>query len=427
MSPAAHEPSYYAATAHPFPDCLPLSGQARADVCVVGGGITGIATALELAEHGYKVIVLEAERVGWGATGRNGGQLLTGYACGQEVLEAQLGAADARRLWDFSVEAVDIVRRNVAHRGIDCDLTWGALSLALKPRQVGELRQWQAEMAERYGYEDLEFVPHGDLHKVIGSDRFRAAVLDHGGGHLHPLNYCLGLARAAQAAGAVIHEGSRVVRLHEGDKPWVETATGRVDCDTVVLAGNAYIGSLSRRLWSRIMPVGTYVATTEPLGAARAGELLPGNACASDVQFVLDYFRRSADHRLLFGGLVSYSTLPPRDVGGALRRRMVNVFPQLAGVRIDHAWGGFVDITMNRGPDFGRLSPTVYYAQGFSGHGLALTNVAGRILAEAIRGQHERLDVFERLRHRAFPGGPWLRTPALVLGNLYYRFRDLLP
>jgi gamma-glutamylputrescine oxidase len=252
-------------------------------------------------------------------------------------------------------------------------------------------------------------------------------MLDTNSGHLHPLKYVRGLAAAAKRAGAVLHEGSRVRNYRRIDgKVQLRTDVGALSCRQVVFAGNAWLGNTAPELRRRIMPVGTYIVATEPLGESLATRLLPQDTAVTDINWVLDYFRRSADHRLLFGGRVSYSGLDPFDTAQATRARMLKVFPQLRDARIEHAWGGYVDITLNRAPDFGRLEPDVYYLQGFSGHGIALTGLAGKLVAEAMTGSTERFDVFARIPHRAFPGGDLLRRPALVLAMLYYRLKDLL-
>lgn len=426
MTQAVNGSSYYLATAHPIPDCPTLQGSLEADVAVVGAGICGLATALELRARGYKVIVLEAEQLGWGASGRSGGQVLNGYACDIATIEAQVGIIAAQQMWQMSLEAVRRVEHNVQRYRIDCDLQRGSLYAAIKRRQVHALQHWQAHLAHYYEYTDLQLVSHDDLPQHIITTRYRAALYDPNNRHLHPLNYTLGLAQAALQAGVQIFTQSRVTRLEPGAQPVVHTEQGQVRCQFVALCGNAYLGAeLAPRLWRRIMPVGTYIAATEPLGAM-ANSLLPSNVAVSDTNFVLDYFRRSADQRLLFGGRVSYSTLTPPNLKERLRSNMLRVFPYLSGSKIEYAWGGLVDITANRAPDFGRLSDNIYYAQGFSGHGMALTNLAGSLMAEAIAGQAERLDVFARLSHLPFPGGRWFRTPALVLAMLYYRMRDYL-
>lgn len=421
-----HIDSYYAASAHPAPEHPPLAGDTDADVCVVGGGISGCSTALHLAERGYKVVLLEGHRLGWGASGRSGGQAIVGYACGQRTLRQQIGEQDALRLWNMSVEALALLRERVRRHAIDCDLHWGHLHVALKARQRKELEQDMHELQDRYGYSQLQLLERDGIEALLATHRYCAGLYDRGSGHLHPLNYTLGLAAAARAAGVCIHEHSQVVSLDLSAPATIATAGGRVKARYVALCCNAYVGRLLPGLRSRIMPVGTYIIATQSLGEERMRQLMRENIAVADINFVLDYFRRSSDARLLFGGRVSYSGLDPFDTARATRKRMLQVFPQLSDLRIDYTWGGFVDITMNRAPDFGRLAPHVYYLQGFSGHGIALTGMAGQLVAEAIAGQAERFDVFTRLEHRRFPGGALLRTPALMLAMFWYRLRDLL-
>jgi len=423
---ATHTDSYYAASASPAPVYPALDQPVETDVCVVGGGITGCSTALHLAEKGYRVVLLEQHRVGWGASGRSGGQIITGYACEMGKLERLVGASDARRHWDMSLEAMRLVRSRIDQHGIECDLQWGHLHAAIKPRQVRELEEWAEQLEQQYNYDQLELLYGEDVRPVINTDRYIAGMMDHGSGHLHPLNYTLGLARAAAAHGVQFYESTPATEVREGARPLVSTPQGSVTCDHLVFCGNAYLGALQPDLRRKVMPVGTYIIATESLGAHRAREIMPANAAIADINFVLDYFRCSADHRLLYGGRVSYSTLTPGNLKTTMRPRMLKVFPELEDVKIEYAWGGFVAITMNRAPDLGRLRDNIYFAQGFSGHGMALTGFAGALMAEAIAGTAERLDLFARIPHNPFPGGRLLRTPALVLGTLYYRLRDLL-
>ncbi len=419
-------PSYYWASANPAPSYPPLSGEVCADVCVIGGGIAGCSTALHLAERGYRVVLLESHRIGWGASGRSGGQAIGGFACGQRVLVQQVGIENARRMWDISLEGLDLLRDRVQRHAIECDLQWGHMHAAVKPRQREELRQEMHELLERYGYSGLRFMEQADVESLLATKRYCAGLYDSGSGHLHPLNYTLGLAAAAHAAGVRIHEHSHVTQLTPTDPATIVTREGRVKASFVVMCCNVYGGPLAPPLRARIMPVGTYIIATEPLGEERMRQLMRENVAVADINFVIDYFRRSADFRLLFGGRVSYSGHDPFNTAHATRKRMLHVFPQLADLRIDHAWGGYVDITMNRAPDFGRLAPHVYYLEGFSGHGIALTGIAGKLAAEAISGQAERFDLFTRLEHHRFPGGRLLRTPTLMLAMLWYRLRDLL-
>ncbi|PZN30799.1 MAG: FAD-dependent oxidoreductase [Proteobacteria bacterium] len=418
--------SYYAATANAAPAHPRLEAEIEADVCVIGGGLAGCSTALHLAERGYRVVLLEARRVGWGASGRSGGQALPGYACGPDRLVREVGLENARRMWEISVEGLELLKTRIARHAIDCDLQWGHLQVALKSRQRDELAAEQHTLEDRFGYGPLRLLERAEVQALLQTRRYCAGLYDPGSAHLHPLNYALGLAEAAHAAGAVLHEQSAVTSITPGDPARIQTAHGAVRARFAAVCCNAYVDGLLPQLSARIMPVSTYIVATEPLGAARAEALIRQNIAVADSNFVLDYFRRSADHRLLFGGPVSYSGLDAFNHAHATRRRMLKVFPQLRDVAIEYAWGGHVDITMSRAPDFGRVAPNVYYLQGFSGHGIALTGIAGKLVAEAIAGQAERFDLFERLHHRPFPGGCYLRVPALTLAMLWYRLRDLL-
>jgi gamma-glutamylputrescine oxidase len=418
--------NYYTESAPARPRRAALAGDHECDVAVIGGGIAGCSAALHLAERGYRVRLLEAEQVGFGASGRSGAQLIFGYACGQEKIESLAGKEAAQRMWQVTAEGLELVRERVARHAIDCELSWGQLHVALKPRQRDELAAECEELASRYDYRTVRMLERPEVESLLATRRYCAALLDTNSGHCHPLKYVRGLARAAEAAGAVIHESSRVTGLERGPVVTLTTAAGRLRARFVVLAGNAYLDGLVPELQRKVMAVGTYIIATEPLGAERAAALIRNNLAVADVNFVLDYFRLSADHRLLFGGRVSYSGLDPLGTERATRARMLKVFPQLADVRVDYAWGGYVDITMNRAPHFGRLGNNLYFLQGFSGHGMALTGVAGKLVAEAIAGQAERFDLFGRIAHHDFPGGMALRRPALVLGMLWYRMRDLL-
>jgi len=427
---AVVENSYYEASVTRPPPAGALAERTRADVCVVGGGYAGLSAALELAERGYDVVLLEAQRVGWGASGRNGGQVIVGFGSdGECAIEKQFPREDARRAWEVSVEGLQLVHERIRRHGIDCEYQPGYLSLAVKPRKSRDLRRWMDHVATAYGY-PVRWVGPQEIGQWVASRRFHSATYDEASGHLHPLKYCLGLAAAARAAGARLYEHSPVFVVERGTRPLVKTAQGECECRFVVLGGNVYLGEygddIAPEVAARIMPVGTYMIATEPMARERADALMRGRPAASDTNFVLDYFRLSADDRLLFGGGDSYSGSAPRDIIGRIRASMLKVFPQLADLDIPYAWGGFVDISMNKAPDFGRIGDNVYYLQGFSGHGLALAGMAGKLVALAIAGQAERFDLFARIRHHAFPGGALMRTPALVLGMMYYRLRDAL-
>jgi gamma-glutamylputrescine oxidase len=426
LKDSAHIDSYYAASANPAPRFAHLAGETGVDVCVIGGGIAGCSTALHLAQRGYRVALLESHRIGWGASGRSGGQAITGFASGQQKLVQQVGFENARRMWDISIEGLHLLRELVGTHAIDCDLHWGQMHVAVKERQRAELRHELEEAGDRYGYHKLQYLERDAVQNLLATKRYLAGVYDSGSGHLHPLNYTLGLAAAAHQAGVQIYENTTATGLQLADPAIVTTSAGSVKAKFVAMCCNAYGNPLVPALRSRIMPVGTYIVATEPLGEERITNLIRQNIAVTDINFVLDYFRRSADHRLLFGGRVAYSGRDAFNTAEATRKRMVKVFPQLADARIQYAWGGYVDITMNRAPDFGRVAPNVYYLQGFSGHGIALTGIAGKLVSEAIGGQAERFDLFAKLKHRDFPGGPLLRTPALILAMLWYRMRDLL-
>ncbi len=422
---ASYPPSWYAASATPLPLQPTLQGRIDADVCILGAGYTGLAAALELAEAGYKVVILEAERIGWGASGRNGGQAIAGFGCGEAKLEALLGFEDARKLFDLSREGMQWLRDRIDRHGIACDWRDGHATVPIRPRQQREVMAAIEDFNTRYDY-PVAWWTREQLREQLGSDRYLGAMYDPQSGHLHPLEYALGLARAAIEAGVRIFEHSRVTQLVRGNKPLFKTAQGEVHCHFAILAGNALLDGIAPELESKIMPVGTYIGATVPLGEERARALVRNDMAVADTNWALDYFRCSRDHRLLFGGRASYSTLPPPNLRGTMTRRMRAVFPQLADVEMEYVWGGYIDISRNRAPHFGRLTRNVYFAQGFSGHGVVATGLAGKLICEAIRGQSERLDLFARIPHAPFPGGRTLRTPMLVAAMAWYRLRDAM-
>jgi gamma-glutamylputrescine oxidase len=424
-------PSYYAASTAALITGArihrePLRGNLEADVAVLGGGIAGCSAALHLAKRGYRVALLEARTVGFGASGRSGGQTIFGLAASQSRLAAEVGRDDARRLFDLSIEALDLTQSLIGEYGIDCDYRANHVHVAVKPRHLEELDEWARELHEDLGYPSARLLNREELQAHVRSERYLGGLIDPRSGHLHPLKFTQGVARAAESEGARIFENSRVLRYEDGPEVVVHTGQGSVRCAHLILCGNAYIGAVAPALVRRILGVGTYIIATEPLGEERAQELLPDNAAIADINWILDYFRRSADHRLLFGGRVSYSAVQPPRLAESMRRRMLRIFPALTNVKVAYAWGGYLDITMSRAPDFGRLAPNVFYMQGFSGHGMSLTGLAGKLVAEAVAGTAERFDVFARIPHRDFPGGPLFRRPSLVLAMLYYRLRDLM-
>ena len=415
--------NYYQATRRVDLTTRPLEGDFAADVAIIGGGITGVSAALHLAECGYKVALLEAEDIGWGASGRNGGQALPGFGANERKMKALVGPEMAKKLWDMSVEGVDLLHAQIQRFGIPCDPVLGYLHAAIRPRQIRELEAAQEELAA-LGAPVGRILKGEELRARLASPRYVAALEDSIAGHIHPLNYTLGLAAAAQRAGASLFSRTRVTRVEPGKTVTVTTDKGTVRAGFVLTAGGAYLGDLMRPLSGYIMPVGTYIIATEPRDDVKS--LIPGNEAVADLNFVLDYFRRSADDRMLFGGRVSYSTLPPPSLKNSMLARAVRVFPQLANARVEYLWGGNVDISRNRAPHFGRLTNNILFCQGFSGHGLALTGLAGKLVAEAIAGQAGRFDVFSAIPHARFPGGRAFRVPALLLATTYFRLRDLL-
>ena len=418
--------SYYTATAQALPEQAPLQSTVCADVCVVGAGLAGLSAALELANAGFDVVVLEAKRVAWGASGRNGGQAIAGYACGEEPFEKAMSPDEAKRAFNLTIEGLDLMRERIRRYNIDCDWVDGYMTASVKPKSTAGLFEWADRLGEVYDYPYLQKIQPNEMPDWVASKRYYAGVLDKNSAHLHPLKYALGVARAALDAGVRIFEQSMVTDIAYTDPAVVKTAQGQVTAKFVILAGNVYIDELAPKIAKRIMPVGTYIIATEHLPRETADSLIKNRIAVCDNNFVLDYFRVTRDDRMLFGGRVSYSGITPPNLPNAMRKTMLRAFPQLESAKVEYCWGGFVDVTMNRAPDFGRLANNVYYLQGFSGHGLILTGIAGKLAAEAVRGQAERFDLFSKIKHLPFPGGKYLRTPAQVLGMAYYRLKDYL-
>lgn len=423
---AQHIDSWYAATARLLVDHAPLAGAQRADVVVIGSGYTGLSTALHLSERGYAVTVLEAARVGWGASGRNGGHVGTGQRADQQTLEKLVGKQRARALWDMGLESVDLVCQLIDEWRIDCELRKGNLELAHSAGAARALREDVDHLQAVYDFAAIRYVEGNEVAALTSARGFFGGSLDMAARHLHPLNYCLGLAAASIEGGATIHENSRVTHYEEGEKLRVHCAGGHIDCDFMVLACNGYLGSLEKRVAGQIMPINNYVIATEPLDEAVARRISRDDTSLNDTRFVINYWKLSADRRLLFGGGESYSSRFPADIRNFVRPHMLKIYPELADTRIDYGWGGTLAITMNRMPAFGRLGPRIYHAHGYSGHGVPIATLAGKLLAEAIGGTAERFDVMAGVPTPRFPGGTLLRWPGLVLGMLYYSLRDRL-
>lgn len=417
-----YPPSYYADTATPLALQPPLKGAAKADVCVVGAGYTGLSAALHLAERGYSVRVLEAHRVGFGASGRNGGQIGPGQRIEQGAIERMVGREDAQKLWQMGLDARDLVQDLITRHAMDCPITPGVIHADWQVSGARHSHAYAEKLAREYGYTDIESLDRAGVQEIVNSPRYQGGTLDHGAGHLHPLRYALGLARAALKAGAMIHENALVVAIEPGTCPIVRTQTGHVQAEHVLLAANGYLGGLAPQVAARVMPINNFIIATEPLPE---GMVLRRNHAVADSKFVINYFRLSEDNRLLFGGGESYGYRFP-DIARTVRKPMLDVFPQLADRRITHAWGGTLAITMTRLPAFMRLAPNILSASGYSGHGVALATLAGRIMAETVAGQSERFDLMARLPLPRFPGGRALRSPLLALAMTWFGLRDKL-
>jgi gamma-glutamylputrescine oxidase len=417
--------SYYAASANTPESRPPLEGNVTADVCIVGAGYTGISAGLALAERGFSVVVLEAERVGWGASGRNGGQIVNGYSRDIGVIARRYGKDKAVALARMSLEGGDIIRDRVARHGIACDLRPGNAFVAIHERQLRHLERLKADW-EHYGHGALELVDRAGLHRIVSSDRYAGGLVDHRGGHMHPLNLVLGEAVALERLGGRIFERARVTAIEAGARPLARTAAGAVAADTLLLCGNAYLGGLVPQIAGKIMPVSSQQIATAPLDPALAESMLPANYAVEDTNYILDYYRRTPDNRVLYGGGVGYGGGDPADIAAFLRPRMLRTFPELENAKIEFAWSCNFALTLTRIPHVGRISPNVYFSHGDSGHGVTTTHLLGVILAETVAGQMERFDVWASLRALPFPGGRALRVPLTALGAVWYDMRDRL-
>ncbi|MGK0498536.1 MAG: glycine/D-amino acid oxidase-like deaminating enzyme [Oceanicoccus sp.] len=421
-----HTGSYYAATANWQTNYPRLEGEIEADVVVVGGGFSGVNTAVELAEKGYNVVLLEANRISWGATGRNGGQIIGGIGHDAEQFENKIGKEGVQAIDEMGIEAAKIIGERVAKYNIDCDLKWGYCDVALKPKHMKWFEQWQADDVATGSRNKMQLLDANAIKQYVNSDSYCGGLYSPTNGHIHPLNLCIGEARAAESLGTRIFEQSRVTGISHGETAIVSTDHGRVKAKYVVLCGNAYMGDLVPKLSSKVLPSNSSIIATAPLSDELAKSIMPGDCAICDPRTALDYFRLSADNRLLFGGLSNYTGMEPTNLVGTIQRKMLKVFPQLTGVDVDYGWSGQMGIGLNRMPQLGRLASNVFYIQAYSGHGVAPTHIMGRITAEMISGTAERFDVFAKIKHWPFPGGKLLRRPGLAMGMMYYKMKDML-
>ena len=424
MRSQEHTGSYYAATVNHATDFAPLRGNQVADVCVIGAGFTGISTALHLAERGYNVHVVEANKVGWGASGRNGGQLIGGIS-GENAIAKRLGKDVEQVFGELRWLGHKIIRERVKTYGIQCDLKSGYLDVAIKKRHLRDFAaDYERLQTAGFPYE-VRMISREETQEMIGTKAYIGALLNMGNGHLHPLNLCIGEALAAKSLGATIYEASPVSEIRRGTRAKVVTAQGTVSADMVVLAGNAY-HAIEPRLRDTIFPVNSFIIATERLPEKVVKTINPRDLAVCDPNFVLEYFRLSADKRLLFGARCNYFGDNPEVIRRKLRKKLARIYPQLAGIGIDYAWGGRIGVPINRVPQLGRLAPNIFYCQGYSGHGVNVTHLAGSIMADAIAGTVERFDLFASVKPIVVPGAYWLRTPLVSLGVLYYQIKDRL-
>ena len=420
-----HARSYYAATVNEITDYPVLEGRKSADICVVGAGFTGVATALTLAERGYSVALVEANRVGWGASGRNGGQLINGIS-GLAKIRKKHGEGIADMLWDLRWRGNDIIHDWVEKYAIECDLKNGFVETAFKPRHMADLEEYAAEMDRHNFPYEYEVWDREKTRTMLGTDAYIGGFVCYRDGHLHPLNLCIGEAQAAHGLGVQIFEQSPVTGIEHGDRPKVKTATGYVETDAVVLAGNAYSLLEPKHLSNLVFPAGSFIIGTEPLSEEVVNEINPLDLAVCDLNEIVDYYRLSADKRMLYGGSCNYSGREPASIKAYIQPRMLDIYPQLKGVRIDYEWGGMIGIVLNRIPALGRINNNVYYCHGYSGHGVNATHIMGEVVSDAVAGTMEKFDLFANMRHFRIPGSQWMGNQIIALGMLYYRMRDLL-
>lgn len=420
-----HTTSWYAASANDKTVRPSLVGDQTADICIIGAGFTGISAALELAEQGLSVIVLEGERIGFGASGRNGGQIVNGYSRDLETIAGRYGHERAAQLGAMSLEGGQIIRDRVQKYAIDCDLVEGGFFAAFTPKQIKDM-ETNKRVWEKHGHTGLEMVSRSEVGKYVKSDRYAGGMIDRLGGHIHPLNYVLGEASAIESRNGRIFENSRVLAVDKGSDVTVRTARGTVRAKYLLVCGNAYIGGLLPEIGERMMPVSSQVMATEPLDQALIEDLLPANYCVEDANYILDYYRRTSDNRLLYGGGIGYGGSDPADLTSVIRPNMLKTFPQLKNTKIDFAWSGNFALTLTRVPHIGRLSENIYFSHGDSGHGVTTTQLLGKILGEAVAGHAGRFDVWSSLPNYPFPGGKTFRVPLTMLGAWWYGLRDKL-
>lgn len=418
--------SWYTATAQPLPPQPAAKGDLTCAVCVVGAGFTGLSAALHLAERGYDVVLLDAHRAGWGASGRNGGQVSGGQRLEQDELETMVGEQVARGLWDIAQDSVKLVRDLDASHKTDARFVPGIIHADHRERFVAHSHAYARKLQDDYDYDLIRPLDREEIRHLVGSPAYHGGSLDMGGGHIHPLRFAIGLARACLAAGVRLFETSRVTTIDQGDPATVHTKDAKITARFVVMGCNGYLGNIDGQTAARVMPINNFIVATEPLSDAVAKDLIREDHAVADSKFVINYFRLSEDNRMLFGGTESYGYRFPRNIADNVRRPMAEIYPQLADAKIDYAWGGTLGITLNRMPHFARVTGNILTASGYSGHGVAMATMGGKMAAEAIAGQAERFDLMAKVPTKRFPGGTMLRSPLLALAMVWFSLRDKL-
>ena len=421
----SHVKSYYAATANQDLKYEQLNSNVRTQVCVIGGGFTGLNTAINLAKKGYDVVLIESEKIGWGASGRNGGQLISGFSF-SDHFEKKGTENDIQNIWQLGAKSADLVRERVSEFSIDCDLKEGFIDVATNRKHMDELIDRSEEWKQSGYHHDLELVDETEVKKYVNTDSYVGGLIDSGSGHIHPLNLCLGEAKAASELGVMIYEDTHAVEISSGSPAKVSTGNGIIESDYIVIAANAYIGDLNKKLRRMVMPAASCIIATEPLSSELAEKVIPSDMAVCDQNTILDYYRLSADKRMLFGGRFNYSGKIPSDekIKIEIKKRMVSVFPELSEVRVDYAWSGNVAVSLKKIPQLGRIDNNIFYSQGYSGHGVAPTHMAAKVIADAIDGDDEVLNTLSSVNHIQLPGGKWFSSPATAIGMMYYQLKD---
>jgi len=420
-----HVKSYYAATANQKLSFDQLRSNIKTQICVIGGGFTGLNTAINLAKKGYEVVLIESEQIGWGASGRNGGQLISGFSF-SDHFEKKGIEDDIKNMWQLGAKSADLVRERISEFSIECDLKDGFIDVATNRKHMDDLINRCSEWNDSGYHHELQLVDEIQVKKYVNSEAYVGGLIDSGSGHIHPLNLCLGEAKAASELGVVIYENTNAIEISEGSPVKVLTSNGSIEADSIVIAANAYIGGLNKKLRRMVMPAASCIIATEPLSDETAEKIMPSDMAVCDQNTILDYYRLSADKRMLFGGRFNYSGKIPSDdrIKIEIKKRMVSVFPELSDIKVDYAWSGNVAVSLKKIPQLGRIDKNIFYSQGYSGHGVAPTHMAAKVIADAVDGDHEILNLLSSVQHIQLPGGKWFSSPATAIGMMYYQLKD---